>query len=130
MVLNNFSPQLIHEKSVEILTEVGFCVPEGNVLSRLERSGFIVDRDHQMVRLTPEMVESALESLTKGVNLYDRAGETPLPFGERSSFMGAGTPVNVIDLEIGVRRAATRQDVCDLVTLQDALDQVDIGPTC
>ncbi|TET85292.1 MAG: hypothetical protein E3J37_02245 [Anaerolineales bacterium] len=126
MVLNNFSPQLIHEKSVEILTEVGFCVPEGNVLSRLEHSGFIVDRDHQMVRLTPEMVESALESLPKDVKLYDRADETPLPFGERSSFMGAGTPVNVIDLEIGARRAATRQDVCDLVTLQDALDQVDI----
>lgn len=126
MTLNNFSPHLIHEKSVEILTEVGFCVPEGNVLSRLEHSDFIVDRDHQMVRLAPEMVESALESLPKDVKLYDRAGETPLPFGERSSFMGAGTPVHVIDMEIGERRAATRQDVCDLVTLQDALDQVDI----
>jgi trimethylamine:corrinoid methyltransferase-like protein len=130
MVLNDFSPHLIHEKSVEILTEVGFCVPEGNVLFRLECSDFIVDHDHQMVRLTPEMVESALESLPKNVKLYNRSGETPLAFGERSSFMDAGTPVNVIDLETSVRRAATRQDVCDLVALQDALDQVDnVRPT-
>jgi trimethylamine:corrinoid methyltransferase-like protein len=40
--------------------------------------------------------------------------------------MGAGTPVNVFDLETGVRRPATRQDVRDLVMLQDALPQVDI----
>ena len=40
--------------------------------------------------------------------------------------MGAGTPVNVFDLKTGARRPATRQDVCDLVTLQDALPQVDI----
>jgi trimethylamine--corrinoid protein Co-methyltransferase len=40
--------------------------------------------------------------------------------------MGAGTPVNVFDLETGTRRPATRQDVRDLVALQDALPQVDI----
>jgi trimethylamine--corrinoid protein Co-methyltransferase len=40
--------------------------------------------------------------------------------------MGAGTPVNVFDLKTGARRPATRRDVCDLVTLQDALPQVDI----
>jgi len=49
MVLNDFSPHLIHEKSVEILTEIRFCVLEGNVLSRFECSDFVVDHDHQMV---------------------------------------------------------------------------------
>jgi hypothetical protein len=72
MVLNDFSPHLIHEKLVEILTEISFCVLEGNVLSRLECSDSIEDHDHQMVRLTPEMVESAVGSLPKNVKLYDR----------------------------------------------------------
>lgn len=40
--------------------------------------------------------------------------------------MGAGTPVNVQDLDTHERRLATRQDVCNFVTLQDALAQVDI----
>jgi trimethylamine--corrinoid protein Co-methyltransferase len=40
--------------------------------------------------------------------------------------MGAGTPVNVLDLETGARRPATRQDVRNLVRLQDALSNVEI----
>lgn len=31
---------LVHEKSIEILTEVGFCVPDENVLARLDSAGF------------------------------------------------------------------------------------------
>ena len=118
--------ELVHGKSVEILREVGFCVPERGALARLEALGFPVDWESQMVRVTPELLETALARLTRDVRLYDRAGEMPAPFERGSCFMGAGTPVNVFDLRTGARRPATRQDVRDLVTLQDALQQVDI----
>jgi trimethylamine---corrinoid protein Co-methyltransferase len=116
----------IHEKSLEILSEVGFCVPEPEALTRLERAGFPIDRPSQMVRLTPELLEEALSRLPRDFTLYDRSGEQRAGFEAGSRFMGAGTPVNVLDLETGRRRPATRQDVCDLVALQDALAQVDI----
>lgn len=118
--------ELVHEKSVEILSEVGFCVPEPETLARLEAAGFPVDWGSQMVRVTPELLGTALACLPCDVRLYDRAGETPAPFERGPCFMGAGTPVNVFDLETGERRPATRQDVRSLVTLQDALPQVDI----
>jgi trimethylamine--corrinoid protein Co-methyltransferase len=118
--------ELVHLKSVEILTEVGFCVPEPDALGRLEAAGFPVDRDSQMVRVTPELLDAALDRLPRDVMLYDRSGERPAPFEQGSCFMGAGTPVNVLDLETGRRRAATWQDVRSLVTLQDALLQVDV----
>jgi len=118
--------ELVHEKSVEILTDVGFCVPEPSALTRLEAAGFLVDREAQMVRVTPELLEAGLAHLPRDVKLFDRRAETPAPLGSRSCFMGAGTPVNVFDLQTGVRRPATRQDVRDLVILQDALPQVDI----
>ncbi len=118
--------ELIHGKSVEILSEVGFCVPEQDALARLEAAGFPVDRESQMVRVTSELLEIALAHLPHDVKLYDRAGETPAPFERGPCFMGAGTPVNVFDLETGLRRPATRQDVRNLVILQDALPQVDI----
>ncbi|MCP4514048.1 MAG: hypothetical protein GY824_02295, partial [Delftia sp.] len=41
-------------------------------------------------------------------------------------FMGGGTPVKVFDVRRGAQRPATRQAARDLVTLQDALSQVDI----
>ena len=118
--------ELVHIKSVEILTEVGFCVPEPGTLARLEAAGFPVDRDAQMVRLTPELLETALAGLRRDVMLYDRSGERAAPFDQHSCFMGAGTPVNVLDLDSGLRRSSTWQDVRDLVTLQDALPEVDI----
>ncbi|MFC2029363.1 trimethylamine methyltransferase family protein [Chloroflexota bacterium] len=118
--------ELVHNKSLEILGEVGFCVPEKGALRLLQSAGFPVNWESKMVRATPELVERALASLPRDVVLYDRAGEKPAPFGSSPSFMGAGTPVNVLDLETAGRRAATRVDVRDLVTLQDALPQVDI----
>lgn len=117
---------LVHEKSVEILQEVGFCVPDGTVLASLESAGFPVDFDSQMVRITPELLAAALESLPKDVRLYTREGGSLPRFGVESCFMGAGTPVNVFDLESGEHRSATRVDVRQLVTIQDALPEVDI----
>jgi len=118
--------ELVHDRSLEILREVGFCVPDRDTLSRLERAGFPLDRESQMVRVTQELLDAAMERLPRDVVLYDRAGSAPAPFARGSCFMGAGTPVNVLDLETGMRRSATRQDVRSLVTLQDALPQVDI----
>lgn len=118
--------ELVHIKSVEILTEVGFCVPDSETLARLETSGFPVDRQSLMVRLTPELLEAALDELRRDVMLYDRSGQSPAPFDRGSCFMGAGTPVNVLDLDTGMRRPSTWQDVRELVILQDALPQVEI----
>jgi trimethylamine--corrinoid protein Co-methyltransferase len=118
---------LVHEKSLEILQEVGFCVPEKSVLERLESAGFLVDYESQMVRVTPGLVNAALENLPQDVTLYSREGEALPQFGVESCFMGAGTPVNVFDLHTGKQRSSTRQDVRQLVTIQDALPQVDIA---
>ena len=117
---------LVHDKSTEILLETGFCVPDTGILGRLAQTGFIVDHDLQMVKLTKELLDTALARLPKDVQLFDRAGQDPAPYDQRSCFMGAGTPVNVFDLESGTRRPATRKDVRQLVTLQDALPNVDI----
>ncbi|MEJ2207478.1 MAG: trimethylamine methyltransferase family protein [Anaerolineae bacterium] len=117
---------LVHEKSVEILAEVGFCVPDRQARIRLGGVDLEVDHESQMVRVPPDLIEAALGHLPHDVGLYDRTGRQPVPFGQRPSFMGAGTPVHVLDLETGARRPATRQDVRQLVALQDALPQVDV----
>lgn len=118
--------EIVHEKSVEILQEVGFCVPDAGVLTRLETAGFVVDRDDQMVRITPELLDAALKTLPRNVALYNRDGAIPNRFGEDPCFMGAGTPTKVFDLQTGAQRPSTRIDVRQLVALQDALPQVDI----
>jgi trimethylamine--corrinoid protein Co-methyltransferase len=79
-----------------------------------------------MVRLTPDLLQTALQRLPRDVTLHDRAGEVVVPSDRGSCFMGAGTPINVRDPETGARRPSTREDVRRLVRLQDALSQVDV----
>jgi trimethylamine--corrinoid protein Co-methyltransferase len=117
---------LVHEKSVEILNEVGFCVPDNHVLVLLDSVGFLRDKESQMVRITPDLLDEALKTLPKDTRLYSRDGGELEKFGVEPCFMGAGTPVNVFDLDSGAHRSATRQDVRHFVTIQDALPQVDI----
>ncbi|GAG07723.1 unnamed protein product, partial [marine sediment metagenome] len=117
---------LVHENSVDILTDVGFCVPDKDLLIRLEAAGFQVDLASEMVRIPPELLESTLKDLPKDFMLFDRGGQSLGKFRNESCFMGAGTPVNVFDLKTGQHRNSTRQDVRQIVTIQDALSQVDI----
>lgn len=117
---------LVHHHSVEILEDVGFCVPDPSTLARLRAANFVVNETSQMVKVPREMVEPALESLPKDIKLYSRDRNYAVGFYGNSKFMGAGTPVNVTDLKSGERREATRQDVINLVTLQDVLPQIDI----
>lgn len=117
---------IVHEKSMEILEETGFCVPETDALKRLQDAGFQVDHTSQMVRIDRTLFDSALQTLPKNLKLYHRSRQAEVSFDGTSYFMGAGTPVNVFDLHTGERRSATRRDVRQLVTLQEALPQVDI----
>jgi trimethylamine---corrinoid protein Co-methyltransferase len=126
-VLPDSVEELIHARTVEILFEVGFCVPEPAALARLEKAGFPVDSARQMARITPELLDCALGTLPHGVRLYDRSGQVPAPWDRQSCFMGGGTPVNVLDLESGHRRPSVRRDVAALVRLQDALPGVDVA---
>lgn len=118
--------ELVHEKTIDILEDVGFCVPDDDVLRQLESAGFSVDLESKMVRVPTDLLERALGTLPREVRLYGRHGELLEKFGLESCFMGAGTPVNVFDLDSGMRRAATWKDVHQLATIQDALPEVDI----
>ena len=65
----NSLAELVHEKPVDILGEAGFCVPEPGALACLAAAGFQVDRESQMVRVTYELLDAALASLPRDVNL-------------------------------------------------------------
>ncbi len=118
--------ELVHQKSAEILQDVGFCVPEAQLLARFASAGFPVDLESQMVRITPDLLDAALQTLPRDGKFYNQNGEQLMRFGGEPCFMGAGTPVNVFDLHSGEHRPATRQDVRQLVAIQQALPQVDI----
>lgn len=118
--------EMVHERSVELLDAVGVCVPEPGVLAYLKTAGLPVDDESQMVRFPPDVLDELLGRAPRNLMLYARDGQTAIPFEAGSRFMGSGTPVMVFDLQTGERRPSTRQDVIDMVRLEDALPNVDI----
>jgi trimethylamine--corrinoid protein Co-methyltransferase len=124
--ISDSTVETVHEKSVALLETAGICVPDAGVLARLARAGLPVDGEGQMVRFPPQALDELLQRVPQDLRLYARDGQTPVPFESGSRFMGSGTPVMVFDLETGARRPSTRQDVIDMVRLEDALPNVDI----
>lgn len=124
--IENSTVELIHQRTVQLLNDVGVCVPEANTRARLKRAGLPVNDETQMVRFPHHALDELLTRVPQGLKLYHRDGHTPVPFETGSCFMGSGTPVMVFDLHTGERRPSTRQDVIQMVLLEDALPNVDI----
>ncbi len=124
--LDESTVALIHQNTVRLLNEVGICVPEPDVLARLAQAGLPVQKEGHMVRFPPEALAELLKRAPPDLKLYQRDGETPVPFEAGPRFMGSGTPVMVFDLHTGERRPSTLQDVINMVRLEDALPNVDI----
>ncbi|MBC8335182.1 MAG: hypothetical protein ISR59_04055 [Anaerolineales bacterium] len=50
---------LVHQKPIKILDDVGFCIPEDKLLTRLTKAGFLVDIDTRMVKVSSDLLETA-----------------------------------------------------------------------
>jgi len=87
---------VVHRKSVEILSEVGFCVPDGQTLADLKSAGFITDDDSQMVRITDDLLDEALSSLPGKISLYQKGSQEGLDFKHRSYSTKASSKTLVV----------------------------------
>ena len=107
----------IHNRSLEVLRDIGieFMLPEA--LDILEQEGARVDRETGIVKFDPEIVESWIKHAPPDFTIVPRNGERSLHFGGDDIVYGsiASTP-NVMDLDNG-RRPGNKKDFQNLVKL-------------
>jgi len=124
--MDNSLTMQIHDRTLEVLDEVGLMWPDEPSLRALARRGFKVDQAHHRVYMSAAQVETALERAPRDVALYVRDGAERLAYDRGPLLMGAGTGVAVVDLETGERRPSTSRDVAQLARIQDALPNLEI----
>lgn len=117
----------IHEATLEILNDVGFHIPDADILERLQDAGLSVDFSTKAVKFTEANIDDALSHAPKELKLYNRKTKEPVTFGQETLFMPSGTGIFMLDRLTGERREATSDDVKSLLQLQEELDQVDIA---
>ena len=115
----------LHEASLELLSRTGCVFKDDRALQIFADAGADVDFTKQLVRIPPQLVETAIHSALRRVLLAARNPKYDVVLEGDCVYFGTGTlPINVLDLDTGRLRRGTKQDCLDLPRLVDALPYV------
>jgi trimethylamine---corrinoid protein Co-methyltransferase len=119
--------QDIHLATLEVLERTGVWVELEEAMGIFADGGCRVDRESQIVRIPPHIVEDAIASAPPSMVLCGRDPKNDIVVGAgRVGFSNFGEGIKVIDPATGDLRASTKQDLCDIARLVDALPEVDV----
>jgi len=123
-VLNREQVLAIHAAALEILEKVGFKMEHAGALKMLMDAGCqVVEGDR--LRLPAHLVEAALDSAPKQIDLYDQKGNGAMSLVDGNCFYGTGSDATfTADLETGQRRRVVLQDVTNFARLVDGLKNI------
>jgi trimethylamine--corrinoid protein Co-methyltransferase len=124
--LSQREKDFLHEKTLEVLGEVGIAYNSPAAIDILEQAGAQVDRDALTAKLTWDIIEPCLKTLPKTVLLAGRRPEDDRVLGEWPLHTTTdGIQTYVYDDLTGERREGTAEDLATFVKLGDALSEVD-----
>jgi trimethylamine---corrinoid protein Co-methyltransferase len=137
--MNNVRPQLtmmteeqiqeVHRNVLKVLSETGVRVDSPAILQLLETKLNLKSQD-RIIKFPPEVVEDAIKSAPKTIDVYDRRGEHKLKLGEDRLRFGVGVTAlfyqNPVDETLDIFK---RRNFQDLVRLGSSLKHYDVIST-
>jgi trimethylamine--corrinoid protein Co-methyltransferase len=123
-VLNREQVLAIHTAALEIIEKTGVKMEHPGALEMLAAAGGKVS-DGDWVKLPAHLVEEALKSAPRQIDLYDQKGNKTMPLVNGNSFYGTGSDATfTLDLETGGRRRAVLKDTANFAKLVDGLENM------
>jgi trimethylamine---corrinoid protein Co-methyltransferase len=124
--LSDSEKEFIHEKTLQVLAEVGVAYNTPRAIDLVEAAGAEVDRETLTARLTWDVIEPALKTVPRQVLLAGRVPDADVVLGgERWVCTSDGMTTNVIDDLSGELRNGTVDDLARITRLTDALPEID-----
>jgi len=118
----------IHSASLKILEEVGVLIHEHDFLNFLADAGVKVDLDKKRAKIPSALVNECIKKAPKHVTFYARDSKYDVEFVDGKIYTHpVGGATNIIDLDSGAVRPATRKDVENLTRIVDALPNIHTG---
>jgi len=126
-LLSNDELYELHLATLELLEQTGVRVEHERALDIFDGGGCIVDKEKQLVKIPPYIVEDAIRSVPSEILLAGRNPENDVILGgSRVNFTNFGEAPMVIDPFTGEYRESTKQDVANIALVADALSEVDV----
>ena len=123
-VLNRDQALAIHAAALEILEKTGFRMEHPGALEMLADAGGKVSNG-DWVKLPAHLVDEALESAPRQIDLYDQKGNKTMPLVNGNTFYGTGSDaIFTLDLETGQRRRTVLKDTANFARLVDGLENM------
>ncbi len=126
-VLSETDLHRVHSASVSLLEKQGVLSKSDSILKVFERSGANVDLESGLVRLSPDMIDAALETAPKSYVFYGRvpAEDILLESGRVYYGMGGGSEPYFWDYDLRRPRTPTKADMVNCTQLGQALPNID-----
>jgi len=123
-VLNREQASAIHTAALEILEEIGFRMEHPGALSMLVDAGAKIAQP-DWVKLPASVVEKAIKSAPRQIDLYDQQANVAIQLVNGHSFYGTGSDATfTVDVETGERRRTVLRDVANFARLVDGLENM------
>jgi len=117
--------QRLHTATLDIIESTGIRFPSKRALDIWEANSAHVDRNTSIVKVPGQIIEDALKLAPPRYVLAARNPDQDLPLDGNHVFLGTdGCGVEVLDINTGIRRMSTWQDVADIARIGDALEEI------
>jgi trimethylamine---corrinoid protein Co-methyltransferase len=118
--------QRLIEAALVLMRDCGVAFEPGSQALQILRAAGCAASDEGVVRFDPQLVRDALGAVAKSVQLWDRDGLRSITLDcHHTWFIPGMTCIKVYDLESGVPRESTAQDLATITRVADGLGNID-----
>jgi trimethylamine--corrinoid protein Co-methyltransferase len=115
----------MQEATLYILENVGVKFPSKKAMDVFEEHGAVVERDTQIVKLSPDLVFKAMETVPRYFKVSGRDSSMDFTLQEGYTyFCTDGCGVEVVDFKSGEIRRSTKADVGTMARVSDYLSSM------
>lgn len=124
-VLTKAELQILKEKTLYLMSEMGVHFPSTKALKIFSDHGAQVDMEAEIVHIPPDLVKKAMSTAPRSFVLGGREERFDLLLDGSCSYLSTdGTGIHVIDPETREKRSSCKEDVAMMARVCDALPLV------
>jgi trimethylamine--corrinoid protein Co-methyltransferase len=118
----------IHEATLKVLSETGIHIDSSLAMKLFSEAGAQIDYKRKIIKIPKSLVEKSLDSAPRKISFYNtRSKDLAFVLGDGDIHtVSDGHEIFIWDSDVGKRRNITKSDVIQLITLADALPNIDI----
>lgn len=122
--LNDEEIEMIHQNSLKILSEIGFKIPNNEILSLLEKNGCSINYETQKAKVDPILTEDVIKKIPKNFSIIPTLEKNKICFNDGNLKLNMDTTPDIIELLENRKRRGTLEDTLKGIAVGNYLKNI------